>query len=119
VTTRARRGIALILLVIHLAGCSSWQAVNDVGSANRVRVTRLSGEQVELTQPTVRGDTIVAGSIAIPRSDVERLEARRLSAGRTLLLIASIPLIVPTLYFLSFAFCDSDTRCGDFSGTGY
>ena len=78
------------------------------------------GEQVELTQPTIRGDTIVAGPIAIPRSDVERMEARRFSPVRTLLVIAAIPLIVPTLFFLGMALCDSEeTNCGDFSGSGY
>jgi hypothetical protein len=113
---RVRRGIATILLAIHLAGCSSWQSVGGVGGAERVRVTRRTGEQIELTRPTIRGDSIVAGSIAIPRSDVESVEVRRISAGRTLLLVAGIVVLFPAILVVGYAGCDT---CGDFTGSAY
>lgn len=107
----ARRGIVLTLLVTYLAGCTSWQAVGGVGGAARVRVTRLSGEQIELERPTLRGDTIVAGSVAIPRSEVELVEARYFSVGRSLLFLASIPVVAYGLLFLAYATCDDS--CGN------
>jgi hypothetical protein len=64
---------------------------------------RYAGDPVELRQPSIQGDTLVDGANRIPFSHIERVEARRFSPGKTLVLIGGLPLLCISLVFLSYS----------------
>ena len=103
--------LAAIVIVSPLANsCTTWktepaapQYVLAGKTWDRVRVTRPDGSTIEVVHPLIAGDTLVgsrAGSsataadsrIAIPLSDLRSVAVRRVSAGRTVLLIGGLGL---------------------------
>jgi hypothetical protein len=77
----------------------------------RVRVLRLDGSRVEVGQAYVRGDALYGerragtapgyrGVVAVPVDSVRRLEARRVSAGRTGALAGGVLLGVAAAVYL-------------------
>ncbi len=117
-----RRTSVLLLGVVHLTGCATWvtlpsgnaadvfarqeQRANAVARAPRrevFRITQRGGEQVVVTNPTVRADSLVDARVAIALSDIERVEDRRFSAGRTLALIASPFLVIGSVIVIGAA----------------
>lgn len=104
-----RRGIAALLLLLWLPACHSWQ-VPGVAPATyieqqhpaRVRVST-DTNRVQLDHPWVQADTILgtrwvatnAGlmrmdTVAVPGSQVSRMEVRKGDTGKTLLLTGGI-----------------------------
>ena len=60
------RGVALALFVLYLPACTSWRAQSFSAQAvilderpKRIRLTRLDGSRVEITNPRIVGDSIV------------------------------------------------------------
>jgi len=111
--------------VVHLTGCGTWVTlpsgnVADVfarqeqqadaadGAPRRevFRITQRGGEQVMVTNPTVTADSLVDARVAIALSDIERVEDRRFSAGRTLALITSPFLVIGTVIAIGVATSD-------------
>ena len=98
------RAIAALLLVAHLVGCTAWEPVG-VGPSELVqgerpesiRVHYADGQQVVLTRPSLRNDSIVdldPGPCsaracdrrgAAPLDGITTVEVRRVSVGRTVL----------------------------------
>ncbi|MEQ1911226.1 MAG: hypothetical protein ABMA15_28765 [Vicinamibacterales bacterium] len=109
--TPARRTIALLLCVLHLTGCSTWRSASSAdvvqilarAAPRELRVTRRGGEEIELRNPTVSGDSIIDGRAAIAVSDIERVETKHFSAGKTLLLLVAIPVVTFGLLILSYS----------------
>ena len=99
-----------------VSGCTSWyQAYPDslmspadviqVWAPDRVRILRQRGAELELHGPTMSGDSIVgevrrfgSGRVAVPLSDVRRLDVRDGNALKTGIL--AVPLSFIALIFL-------------------
>jgi hypothetical protein len=71
---RRYRPIAILLLALHLGGCTRWEPTTvsprvliEEERPSAVRVTRADGTRVELDDPLIRAD-----SISMPREDCER-----------------------------------------------
>ena len=103
--TRYRPRAALLLfLVLHLTACMSWQSAAtpspsqfiEAEQPDRVRVTTQDGTQVELENPSVEGDELVAsGGFSIPFVDIVILESRKFSMDRTMLAVLGGVLALP------------------------
>ncbi len=103
--TRYRpRSVLLLFLLLHLTACYTWQGVATTSPAgvieatqpDRVRVTMPDGTQVELENPSVEGDELVAsGGFSMPSADVVILESRKFSMDRTVLLVLGGVLALP------------------------
>ena len=100
------RGVLLLFLLLHLTACYTWQGVATTSPAgvieatqpDRVRVTMPDGTQVELENPSVEGDELVAsGGFSMPSADVVILESRKFSMDRTVLLVLGTVVGAPVL----------------------
>ena len=92
--TRYRpRAVLLLFLLLNLTACSTWQSIGPVSPGrfieleqpDRVRVLMQNGTQVELEEPSVEGDELVAPGVSMPLADVLVLEVQRSSLQRTLI----------------------------------
>ena len=96
---RRYRPLALLLLVLHLAGCYSWQPATvgprqfiEEERPGQIRIVQTDGEQMELRNPRIEADSLTAristrlrtGNVRIALSDIDSIEARRFSVARTL-----------------------------------
>ena len=92
------RAVLLLFLVLHLTACYTWQGVATTSPAgvieatqpDRVRVTMPDGTQVELENPSVEGDELVAPGVSMPLADILELEVREFSMDRTALLLVGV-----------------------------
>lgn len=95
-----RRKMVLALSFIALSSaCVSYQyspvpgnsQVTQILAARKetLRITRISGGQLELRAPRLQGDTVVGMDaygdtrIAVPMSDVKLIETRKISRGQS------------------------------------
>jgi len=92
---RPVRMTATLLLVLHLAGCVTWQPVSTAPDRvvseeqpDRVRVTRMDGMELLLEAPAVRAGAIVATASpgAVLVGDVRSMEVERISVARSIAL---------------------------------
>ena len=92
--TRYRaRAVLLLFLLLHLTACQTWQAVTPTPMSvaqlieedrpERVRVLLRGGNELELKNPSVEGDELVAPGVSMPLADILRLEVLASSRGRT------------------------------------
>ena len=98
--TRYRlRAVLLLFLLLNLTACATWQPVNTPSPAqfieaekpDRVRVTTQGESQVELENPSVEGDELVApGDRSVPLGEILMLEVREFSMDRTALLLVGV-----------------------------
>ena len=87
------RAVLLLFLLLNLTACQTWQYVGPVSPGrfieleqpDRVRVLMRGGYQLELENPSVEGDELVAPGVSMPLADVLRLEVQAFSRGRTAL----------------------------------
>ena len=112
------RAVLLLFLVLHLTACSTWQAVNTPSPAqfieaeqpDRVRVTMQGESQVELENPSVEGDELVAPGVSMPLADILELEVREFSMDRTALLLvgvaAGLLAVAVAVVMATFTTCD-------------
>jgi len=93
--------VLLLFLLLHLTACQAWQSVSldaispdqliEEDRPDRVRVTMPDGTQVELENPSVEGDELVAsGGFSMPSADVVILESRKFSMDRTMILLGGV-----------------------------
>ncbi len=127
---RRYRPLALLLLVLHLAGCYSWQPVTvsprqliEEAAPDHIRIFKADGERMELRNPQVESDSLTArifsnlrtGTVRIALADITAVEWRRLQVGKTVWAI--VPVLLPVLsLFLgrllgSKRWSDSQSRC--------
>ena len=92
--TRPRPRIVLpLLLLLNLTACQTWQSVSlgaispaqliEEDQPDRVRVLLRGGNELELENPSVEGDELVAPGVSIPLGDILRLEVLASSRWRT------------------------------------
>ena len=92
-TRYRRRAVLLLFLLLHLTACQTWKSVSldAISSAqlieedqpDRVRVLLRGGNELELENPSVEGDELVAPGVSMPLADILRLEVLASSRGRT------------------------------------
>ena len=92
---RLRRPLALLALVIVVAGCFDWRTVGALPTAADLpadtRITRMDGTAIVLAQARIQNDTItgyVSGSHVkhvIPLAHVDLIEARQFQVKRSLI----------------------------------
>lgn len=129
-TVRRYRPVAVVLVLLHLNACTSWQpiSVQDGPVPERVRVTT-DNEQFVLSDTRLVGDTAIAGTwsgtpVGITPSapivadglrtvrliDVLRVESGSFSPLKTIGLVAGIGVaILGAMYLLACS--DSDAFC--------
>jgi len=99
--TRYRiRAVLLLFLVLNLTACVTWQSISlnntspvQLIEEDRVRVTGGDVLEQEVVAPSVEGDQLVgAGGFSMPLEDITEIEFRRVSWGRTVLLLNPITL---------------------------
>ena len=90
--TRYRaRAVLLLFLLLNLTACQTWHSVSsaspgqfiEVEQPDRVRVLMRGGTELELENPSVEGDELVAPGVPMPLADILRLEVLASSRGRT------------------------------------
>ena len=93
--TRHRpRAVLLLFLLLNLTACQTWQSVSldaispaqliEEEQPDRVRVLLRGGNLLELENPSVEGDELVAPGVSIPLADILRLDVRELHILRTI-----------------------------------
>jgi len=89
------RAALLLFLVLNLTACQTWQSISldntspvQLIEEDRVRVTGGDVLEQEVVAPSVEGDQLVgAGDFSMPLADITEIEFRRISVGRTILLV--------------------------------
>ncbi len=121
---KARRGRAslLLLLLINLTACQTWQSVSfgtltpaefvEEDRPDRVRVTGPGVLGQEVAMPTVTGDQLVGlNGFSMPLEDIYEIEVREFNPmGTALLAIGAIPVLV-LAGMLACSFAPSDPSC--------
>ena len=98
---RARR----FAFALWLTACYTWRPVQLAPTPafhekDRVRVVRSNGSRTELASPSVVDDSLVGlgrkpeTRVAVPMTEVRRVETRQLSTVRTVLLVAGVAVAV-------------------------
>ena len=82
-----------LFLLLNLTACQTWQGVSlgatspaqliEEEQPDRVRVLLRGGNLLELENPSVEGDELVAPGVSMPLADILRLEVLASSRGRT------------------------------------
>ena len=93
-TARRYQAVPALFAALSLGSCTSWQpaAVSPARVITEdVRVTKTDGSVVVLRNPEVRTDSIVSDVWRFPMADIQRIEVKRTSAGRTIALSLVIP----------------------------
>ena len=85
--------VLLLFLLLNLTACQTWQSVSldaispaqliEEDQPDRVRVLLRGGNELELENPSVEGDELVAPGVSMPLADILRLEVLASSRGRT------------------------------------
>jgi hypothetical protein len=106
-TLRRARNVGAILLMQLVASCSAWRPLPGAGLAQpegepigHARVFFRDGTEIEFRSGTIRPDSIVGYGddrhirLAIPRTEVARIDTRRTSVAATFLVgaLASVAL---------------------------
>ena len=89
------RAVLLLFLLLDLTACQTWQSVSldaispaqliEEDQPDRVRVLLRGGNELELENPSVEGDELVAPGVSMPLADILRLEVWASSRVRTAL----------------------------------
>lgn len=103
-----RSSIALLLLLAYLPACTSWHVGTPTPEAfiqrehpKVVRVTRIDGTRVTLTNPILAGDSLTGLSrpsdyirdttrVTIALSDVQSVAVEKFSAGKALIVAGAV-----------------------------
>ncbi len=97
------RPIYILMFVVTLTGCYSWQTIEPSRLASeplpqRVRVTNVAGERFVLLEPMSAGDSLAGRRrdvvVVVPLTAVARVEGHRFSWWRTGFLIGTPVAIV-------------------------
>jgi hypothetical protein len=128
-----RSGIASLLLLLHLAACTTWHVGTPTPAEfverehpQKVRVTRRDGISLELKSPVVRGDSLVGTAVTIHEapttglapasrdsavsllsialSDVQSVKVERASPGRSFLaVIAGVIVVIGLVAIIDYS----------------
>ena len=94
------RAVLLLFLLLNLTVCQTWQSVSldaispaqlmEEDQPDRVRVLMGGETELELENPSVEGDELVAPGVSMPLADILLLEVREFSMDRTVLLAVGV-----------------------------
>jgi hypothetical protein len=122
------RPVAVLLLCMHLGGCTTWQPVQvsprefiEAENPYKIRFRDYSGAWLHVTYPRVAGDTIsgttperrpsdgklVETPIRMAVTDVPRIEAKRINKPQT---VAAV--VVVTSVVVGAILCATGLACG-------
>jgi hypothetical protein len=122
----ARQLIALrfacgLIVLLNTTGCMSWRAVparngRVAGDASypRARVVLRDGTTLSLDDVTVRPDSVIGFSgpertrVAVAQPQVDRIETRRVSPGRTIGLVGGVLAVLALAALIAVAQALSD-----------
>ena len=105
------RAAALLMLVLHLTGCYSWQPVTisprrfiEEEQPDRLRILQVGGTQLDVRDPRVTADSVEAkprnffASVPtrIALADITAVRRRQLDGGNT---VAAVLGVGGTLFF--------------------
>ena len=91
--------MALLMLVLHLTGCYSWQPATvgprqfiEEEEPGLIRIVQADGERLELRNPHIEADSLTAristrlqtGTVRIALTDIAAVESRHFSTMKTL-----------------------------------
>jgi hypothetical protein len=108
-----RRASALLLLTVHVAGCQVWRVAGPTPGAylqqhtpDQVLLKRAGHPDVLLLDPRLAGDSLTGfaatgGKPSFALADVQSLQVRRISWGRTLGLAGAVAAGVAVAALLS------------------
>jgi len=102
---RARQFASLVMMLLYLAGCTSWrvqpvtpQQLPNTDRPYDVRVYTRKGETVVLEQAFVRNDSLMGSvnglPLGIPLDEIAGLERKRTDAAKTVLLGVGVAVVV-------------------------
>ena len=96
----------LALLVVSLTACTSWRntsvpvttlAAPRPQGEEKLRLILRDGRSVVVTDPVLRGDSIVATGVAIPVQSIDLIQVRRPDSKKTIKLLGASALGVLTI----------------------
>jgi len=109
-------------LILSLAGCASWRAVDvqppgqyvQTAHPDRIRVVQAGGAALALQAPYVSGDSLIGvrrdlggggsgGPVALPLTSIRELQVRKVSAAKTGALVLGGSLLVCAALLLAAA----------------
>ena len=106
-----RRIIAVLLLLLYLPACTSWQVgttspeqLFEDDPPDKCRITLTDGSEVELMSPVIRADSLVGTPkgdsvrVAIPLSEVLLVEVRKPN-NKGLIIAVSIVVLVGVVVY--------------------
>ena len=107
------KGTLLLLLLINLTACQTWQSVSlgtltpaefvEEDRPDRVRVTGPDVLGQEVAMPTVTGDQLVGlQGFSMPLEDIYEIEVRKLNLMDTVLLTVAA---IPVLFWVFMGLC--------------
>ena len=101
------KGILLLLLLINLTACQTWQSVSlsalspaavESQSATGIRILVPGQPLLEVAYPMIEGDQLVGfveeQRFSTPLSDIAMLEIQEFSLGKTLLFTLASPVVL-------------------------
>jgi hypothetical protein len=110
------RSVCALIVLANTTGCMTWRTVpardgNVAGDASypRARVVLRDGTTLSLDDVTVRPDSVIGFAepertrVAVARPQVERIETRGVSAGRTIGLIGGVLAVVALAALIAIA----------------
>jgi len=120
-----RRPVAALLLVLQLAGCTTWHVetlppaeVIAQRHPDRLRVEGADGKRQMFYGPEVQGDSLrgrewpaSTGSRSVPLDRVRSVSTSRVSAGRTIGLVLGVPATVVLGLFIALAASCGGGQC--------
>ena len=98
--------LALVGLFVWLTACTTWKEIeiSQLADHDRVRVTTMDGECLEVREPLVQTDSIVGhvgeALTAIPLNDVGTVEANQFSGNKTVALVIFTPVLAAAAIYL-------------------
>jgi hypothetical protein len=108
------RPVAVLLLCLHLAGCTTWQPVQisprefiEVEDPYKIRFRDAIGEWIEVSNPRIEGDTIAGttfgmrpnGRMGAVRfrvgvADISEIDARKINAPQTIVAVGVLSAVL-------------------------
>ena len=122
------RPAAVLMLCVHLGGCTTWQSVQvsprefiEAENPYRIRFRDYSGDWLPVSYPRVERDTIsgttpgrrpsdgkiVAMPFRMAVADVPRIEAKRVNTPQTVIATAAV-----TSFVVGAILCATGLACG-------
>ena len=114
-----RRSVAVLMLVLHLGGCATWQPVTvsprqfiEEERPDHIRVWR-DERPTQVRSPRIEGDILTSTipyepPVGIALTDITAIESRHFSIGRSGLLVAGTAAGIYVVLYTLFSLANLD-----------